>query len=114
MFLGGTLAQLAIPSAAAAAFALRRRTAAFAVALVWLAFNLVDVGAYAGDALDRALPLLAADEDAHDWWNLLGMLGVRAHARGIGAAIAGAGWALWAAAPAWAAWRALRARGGTR
>jgi hypothetical protein len=111
-FLGGTIAQLAIPAGAAVAFALRRRTAAFAVALVWLGFNLVDVGAYAGDALDRALPLLAADEDAHDWWNLLGMLGVREHARGIGAAIAGAGWALWAAAPAWAAWTALRAREG--
>lgn len=109
-FLGGTLAQLAIPVAAAAAFALRRRTAPFAVALVWLAFNLVEVGAYAGDAVDRALPLLAADEGQHDWWNLLGMLGVREHARGIGAAIAGAGWTLWAGAPAWAAWRSVAAR----
>jgi hypothetical protein len=110
VFLGGTIAQLAIPAAAAAAFALRRRTAAFGVALVWLAFNLVDVGAYAADALDRALPLLAPDEDAHDWWNLLGMMGVREHARGIGGTIAAAGWALWAAAPARAAWKAARAR----
>jgi hypothetical protein len=109
-YLGGTLAQLAVPAAAAAAFARGRRTAAFVVALVWLAFNLVEVGAYAADAMDRALPLLAADADAHDWWNILGSLGVREHCRGVGAAIAGAGWTLWAAAPAWATWRWLRAR----
>lgn len=114
MYLGGTLAQLAIPAAAAVAFALRRRTAALAAVLVWLAFNLVDVGAYAADALDRALPLLAPDADAHDWWNILGMLGVREHCRAIGGAIAGAGWTLWAAAPAWAAWRWLRARRAAR
>jgi hypothetical protein len=108
-FLGGTIVQVAIPTAAAVAFALRRRTAAVAVALVWLGFNLVEVGAYAADAADRALPLLAPDEDAHDWWNLLGMLGVREHCRAIGATIAGAGWTAWVLAPAWAAWRRLRA-----
>ncbi len=114
MFLGGTIAQLAIPLAAAAAFALRRKTAAFAVALVWVGFNLVNVGTYAADAMDRALPLLAPDADSHDWWNILGMLGVRERCRGIGGAIAGAGWALWAAAPGWAGWRWLGARRGTR
>ncbi len=110
MYLGGTVAQLAIPAAAASAFALRRRTAPFAVALVWLAFNLVEVGTYAADAMDRALPLLAPDADAHDWWNILGMLGVRERCRGIGGTIAAAGWTLWALAPAWAGWRWLRAR----
>jgi hypothetical protein len=110
MYLGGTIAQLAIPLAAAAAFALRRRTAAYAVALVWVGFNLVNVGAYAADAMDRALPLLAPDVNSHDWWNMLGMLGVRERCRGIGGTIAAAGWALWAGAPAWAAWKWLRAR----
>jgi hypothetical protein len=110
MYLGGTIAQLAIPSAAAFAFVRARRTSACAVALVWIGFNLVDVGTYAADAMDRALPLLAPDQDAHDWWNLLGILGVREHCRGIGGAIRGAGWALWAGAPAWCGWRWLRAR----
>jgi hypothetical protein len=110
MYLGGTIAQLAIPAAAAFAFARRRQTAAFVVALVWIGFNLVNVGAYAADAMDRVLPLLAPDENAHDWWNILGMLGVREHCRGIGATIAAAGWALWAIAPAWASWKWLRAR----
>ncbi len=109
-YLGGTIAQLAIPAAAAVAFARRRRTAAFAIALVWIGFNLVNVGTYAADAMDRALPLLAPDEDAHDWWNILGMLGLRERCRGIGGTIAAAGFTLWALAPSWTGWRWLRAR----
>jgi hypothetical protein len=109
MFLGGTLAQLAFPVAAAFGFARSGRAGSFAVALLWIGFNLVDIGAYAADASARALPLLAADEDSHDWWNLLGMLGVRDHCRAIGGAISGAGWLLWIGAPAWAAWAAREA-----
>jgi hypothetical protein len=108
-YLGGTVGQLAFPVAAAVAFLRRGRTASLAVALVWLGFNLVDVGRYAADASDRVLPLLAADEDQHDWWNLLGMLGLRERCRGIGGAIAALGWALWAGAPAWLLARAFRA-----
>jgi hypothetical protein len=111
MFLGGTLGQLAFPVAAAFVFARSRRTAPLAVALVWAGFNLVDVGTYAADAMDRVLPLLAPDLDSHDWWNLLGMLGLRERCRGIGGAIRLAGWALWLGAPAWLGWKALRARG---
>ena len=110
MFLGGTLAQLAAPTAAAIAFAARRQPASMATALVWLGFNLVNVGHYAADGEARLLPLLAVDADAHDWWNMLGMLGVRAHAPSIGGAIAAAGWLLEGAAPAWAVARWLRAR----
>jgi hypothetical protein len=104
-YLGGTIGQLAIPAAAAFAFARRRQTAAYAVALVWIGFNLVNVGTYAADAMNRALPLLASDPGEHDWWNLLGMLGVREHCRGIGGTIAAAGWAFWAGAPAWCGWK---------
>jgi hypothetical protein len=114
MYLGGTLAQLAFPVAAAVAFARNRRTAAFAVAVVWLGFNLVEVGRYVADARDRLLPLLAADEDEHDWWNLLGMLGLRERSRGIGLLVSATGWALWAGAPAWLGWRWLRGRDGRR
>ena len=84
MFLGGTLGQLAFPVAAALAFARARRAAPFAVAILWIGFNLVNVGAYAADASARVLPLLAPDEDSHDWWNMLGMLGLRDSCRGIG------------------------------
>jgi hypothetical protein len=111
MFLGGTLGQLAFPVAAAIVFASRRQTASFAAAVVWIGVNLVNVGRYAADAELRLLPLLAADEDAHDWWNLLGMMGLRHHAALIGGAIAAAGWAAQVAAPAWVAWRWFSARG---
>jgi hypothetical protein len=113
MFLGGTLAQLAFPVAAAIGFARTGRTGAFAVALVWAGFNLVDIGTYAADASARVLPLLAADEDSHDWWNMLGMLGIREHCSGIGGTISGAGWLLWIGTPVWAAWRSVLDRLGT-
>lgn len=110
MFLGGTLFQLAFPVAAAVAFAARRHPASFAVALVWIGVNLVNVGTYAADAEARALPLLAADADGHDWWNLLGMLGIRASAPALGGALVAIGWTLEAAAPAWAVSRFLSQR----
>jgi hypothetical protein len=105
MFLGGTIGQLTFPVAAAIGFARVRRTAPFAVALLWIGFNLVDIGRYAADASARVLPLLAPDEDSHDWWNMLGMLGVRDHCLGIGGTISAAGWLLWLGAPTWVAWR---------
>ena len=110
MFLGGTIGQLAFPVAAALGFARARRTAPYAVALLWIGFNLVDVGTYAADASARVLPLLAPDEDSHDWWNLLGMLGLRERCRGIGGTISAIGWLLWLGAPAWLGWRWVRAR----
>jgi hypothetical protein len=110
MFLGGTLAQLAFPIAALVAFAARRQPASFAAAAVWLGVNLVNVGRYAADGDARALPLLAPDVDAHDWWNLLGMLGLRGHAPVIGGAVQALGWALHLAAPGWALARWLAPR----
>jgi len=109
-FLGGTLAQLALPVAAAVVFARTRQPASLAAALVWIGVNLVNVGTYAADAEARALPLLGAGPEGHDWWNMLGMLGVREHAPAIGGLVRAVGWALEALAPAWvtAAW--LRSR----
>jgi hypothetical protein len=109
-FLGGTLAQLAPPAVAAVVFARTGQPASLAAAVVWLGVNLVNVGTYAADAEARALPLLGAGPEGHDWWNMLGALGVREHARAIGGAIRWAGWSLEALAPAWAAAAWLRAR----
>lgn len=113
-FLGGTLAQLAPPAAAAVAFWRTGQGASAAAAVVWAGVNLVNVGAYAADAQARALPLLGAGPEGHDWWNLLGMLGLRAQCGAIGGLIGALGWALQIAAPAWAAaawlrWRLARA-----
>jgi hypothetical protein len=100
--LGGALGQLAFPVVAAVIFARARRPASFAAALMWLGVNLVDIGVYAADAEVRVLPLLAPDKNSHDWWQMLGMLGIRSHAEGIGGAIQALGWAVQGAAPAWA------------
>ena len=100
--LGGTLLQLAPPVAAAVAFWRKRQPASFAVVMVWLGVNLVNVGQYAADAQARALPLLNADADGHDWWNMLRALGLLEQCQVIGAAIGGLGWALQAAAETWA------------
>ncbi len=108
--LGGTLLQLASPVAAAAAFWRQRKPASLAAVLVWLGVNLVNVGQYAADAKARALPLLNADADSHDWWNMLGALGLLEQSGAIGGAIGGLGWALQALAPAWAAALWLRRR----
>jgi hypothetical protein len=110
MFLGGALGQLALPAAAAAIFGARRQPASFAAALVWIGFNLVDIGTYAADGEARRLPLLGADADGHDWWNMLGMLGLRHRAPLVGGAIGLAGWALQGLAPAWLLGRWLAAR----
>lgn len=108
-FLGGTLAQLALPVAAAVIFLRRRQPASLAAALVWIGVNLVNVGRYAADAEARALPLLGAGPEGHDWWNMLGSLGARHHASAIGGVVAAFGWALEALAPAWATAAWLRA-----
>ena len=109
-FLGGTLAQLALPVAAAVIFARTRQPASLAAAVVWIGVNLVNVGTYVADAEARALPLLGAGPEGHDWWNMLGMLGVREHAGAIGGLVRAGGWALQALAPAWAAAAWLEAR----
>ena len=108
--LGGALGQLFFPAVAAAVFARRREAASFATALLWTGFNVVDIGRYAADGRVRALPLLAPDVDSHDWWNILGILGLRESAEAIGGAIGAAGYALMAFAPSWLAWRFLRAQ----
>ncbi len=100
--IGGTLGQLAFPVAAGVGFALRRRTVAAAARVVWFGVNLVEIGAYAADAEARVLPLLAPDRNAHDWWQMLGMLGIRERSEGIGGTLQALGWALQGAAPAWA------------
>ncbi len=109
-FLGGTLAQLTPPVLSALAFWRTGQGASAAAAVVWAGVNLVNVGTYAADAEARALPLLGAGPEGHDWWNMLGMLGLRAQGGAIGGIIQALGWALQVAAPAWAVAAWLRRR----
>ena len=61
---------------------------------LWAGLNFVDVSLYAGDARDRAMPLIfGMDKSAHDWGNMLTMTGLL----WATPAIAGAIWLLGAA-----------------
>jgi hypothetical protein len=51
----------------------QRDNFASSLMLWWSGQNLLDVAPYIADAPVRVLPLLAHDDDAHDWWNLLVM-----------------------------------------
>jgi hypothetical protein len=72
-FLGGTLFQLALPSAFVVYFWQRADRHAASVALWWVAQNFWNVSVYVRDARAQALPLVGGGE--HDWAYLLGRLG---------------------------------------
>lgn len=88
---GGSLVQVAVVFGfmAAAWFSGKR----FDASLMWLwaGLNFLDVSVYAGDARNRALPLIfGMDKAGHDWGNMLAMTGLL----GATPAIAGALWLL--------------------
>jgi hypothetical protein len=76
---GGTIAQLALPLAAALSFWARRHTLGFALCVAWSCESLMNVATYMADARTLALPLIGGlDPDLyHDWreifarWNML-------------------------------------------
>lgn len=72
MLLGGSLGQVAVPLACAAAFLWRGDRFAAGVVGLWLAHSLAGVAAYIRDAPLRQLDLITGDPDTHDWWQLLG------------------------------------------
>ena len=71
--LGGSLTQVLIPVIATAAFLRTHQWASAAVTLFWTGQSLTDVAIYAADG--RALPLLA-EGLMHDWYYILGRLGL--------------------------------------
>jgi hypothetical protein len=75
---GGTLTEMAIPLVAAALFIRQKEDFGAAVALFWLATVLMGTAVYAGDARARVLPLVSpfAGDPMHDWYYLLGRLGL--------------------------------------
>lgn len=79
---GATLLQCLAPIIAGVLLLRQRDHFGGAFALGWLATNFFGVALYMADAVTRALPLVApgigrVDASMHDWWNLLGMLGLR-------------------------------------
>lgn len=115
--LGGSLLQVLVPAAVAAAFLVRHGdNFGASVGLWWTGQSLTDVAVYIRDARELRLPLLGGGTGAdrpglHDWENLLSWMGLLRQERLIAAATDLAGLALMALALAWAAallWRRYR------
>ncbi|HEX6558793.1 MAG TPA: hypothetical protein VF021_05005 [Longimicrobiales bacterium] len=93
MIAGGTILQLAAPLVAFWMFHRQRDYFAIAIAFCWLATNLFDVAAYAGDARRQALPLvsLGGGDPEHDWFTMLAETNLLNHDTTIAAVIRGLG-----------------------
>lgn len=75
--LGGSLFQILVPIILLCAFSFKYRdNFAAAIMLWWCGQNFIDISPYIQDAEYRAMPLIMGmGEEAHDWGNLLSMMG---------------------------------------
>jgi len=88
--LGGTIGQLALPTAFTAYFHLRREFISSAVAFFWCGQNLLNISVYIRDAQAMALPLVSVgggEDTIHDWNYLLSGSGSLRWDQAIGSAV---------------------------
>lgn len=71
---GGTLFQVLFPLLAAFQFRRQGHAPGWALALIWLGENLMNVGRYMADARAQVLPLVGGGE--HDWTEIFSRWGV--------------------------------------
>lgn len=102
-FLGGTLMQLLVPLAVAAACWAKRQPAAIGLAGVWFFENFLNIARYMADARAQELPLVGGGE--HDWATLFGQWGLLTYDTSIARAAAFVGWSGMVGCVAWLAWR---------
>lgn len=88
---GGTIAQILIPLLFVVYFFITNQRFSGALTMFWLGQSFLNVALYAGDAAQRALPLLGGDSDGHDWGNMLEILGLLSHTDFIAVSIRGIG-----------------------
>jgi len=101
--LGGTLLELIVPSACAAAFFFRREKTGVAFCLFWLFENLLYIGHYMATARTMDIELVGSGE--HDWEILFTRWGLLVHDQQIGHATQALGWLGMLATVAWFARR---------
>lgn len=106
---GGTMFQLLFPLLVGREFRRQGHTAGFALALIWLGENLMNVGRYMADARAQVLPLVGGGE--HDWTEIFSRWGVLHLDTRIGGFTRFLGLALMAYALVWL-WRRLGSRDG--
>lgn len=105
---GGTMFQLLFPILCAYHYRRERQASGWAVALLWLAENLMNIGRYMKDARAGELPLVGGGE--HDWAEIFSRWGVLVHDVSIGNSVKILGLILAAYAVRWA-WHARRRSG---
>ena len=105
MLLGGTLAQLIVPTLCGVMFMRRGDTIAIACCAFWAFENLLYIAVYLGDARTAALPLVGADES--DWTILLSRWGVLHLDRAIAAWVRSVGWIGMLTTFGWLGWKAF-------
>jgi len=109
--MAGSVAQVALPLALAAAFwRVRREPLSAMVCLAWAGTSAHDAAAYIADAPDERLELIGG---THDWAYALGPEGLDALARAgaIAGAVRGVGFLMVVLATAWCLLSPLRGRG---
>lgn len=84
---GGTLVQIFMPAAFILYFYFTDQKFSGNLTMFWLGQNFLSIAVYAGDAVQRALPLLGSDSDGHDWGNMLAFLGLLSYTDFIAATI---------------------------
>lgn len=82
--LGGTLMQMIIPSLFIFYYARNHKRIGTQVSLLWLGQNLLNISVYAGDAMERKLPLLGGNKVYHDWTFLLNRMDLILYAKQVG------------------------------
>lgn len=81
--LGGTLMQIIIPFLFIYFFVRNEKKIGVQLSLIWLGQNLLNISVYAGDALERKLPLLGGKKVYHDWTHLLNQTGLILYAKEV-------------------------------
>jgi len=103
--LGGTLLELMVPAAYAAAFFFRRELPGVAFCLFWLFENLLYIGHYMATARTLDIQLVGSGE--HDWEILFTRWSILVHDQQIGQATRALGWLGMLATVAWFARRSF-------
>ncbi|GIW23557.1 MAG: hypothetical protein KatS3mg068_2564 [Candidatus Sericytochromatia bacterium] len=86
--LGGSLFQIIIPLSFSIYFLISKDLFSFGIVNLWLGQSLLSVAHYIWDGKLRLLPLITNNEDTHDWYNLLSMLGLLNYSNFFGKTLA--------------------------
>jgi hypothetical protein len=116
MIASGSGFQILAPLVAAALFVRQRDWFAVAFCLFWAGISTGEVGTYAGDAVDQAMPLVSVGgrDVQHDWAALLGRTGLLDSTAAIAGLIHGLGvlfQGVGLAAGSWITWLMWATRG---